>query len=120
MAPTDGSGRLPAARCSGLDLRQDDAGHRVAVHGNVQAPVSVTGGEPVPSPRARGGQQLTTTERAAHESNDHSDASILRDSPASPLRSLIRGSAAGQGTRGGVSLAPFQCQELVLQSATPG
>ena len=34
---------LLAATGDGGGLRQDDAGHRVVVHGDVQAPVGVTG-----------------------------------------------------------------------------
>ncbi|CAM5690444.1 hypothetical protein SCANM63S_00150 [Streptomyces canarius] len=51
-AVTDG-----VTRCGGLDLRQDNAGRRFAVHGDVQAPVGVTGRKPASGPRGVGGLQ---------------------------------------------------------------
>ncbi|MFD9225956.1 hypothetical protein ACFWDI_39480 [Streptomyces sp. NPDC060064] len=82
----------PAARDGDPGLRQDDAGRRDAVHGNVQAPVGVTGHEPASGPRGVGGREYATGERATQESDDHSGTSIRRDSHAT--NRVRRGQAA--------------------------
>lgn len=60
----------------GLRPPRGAVAHRVAVHGDVQAPVGVTGHEPFPGPRNIGGLKHATGERAAQESDDHSSTSI--------------------------------------------
>lgn len=60
-----------ATRNGDPDLRQDDAGRQVAVHGDVQAPAGVTGREPASSPRVRGGQRRRRGPRRSGGSVEH-------------------------------------------------
>lgn len=71
--------------------------------------------EPVPCLRARGGRQLTATERAAHESDDHSSPSVRQDSPASPLR---RGLSLSKTAPRPVGISPLPVPPSATASAT--